>query len=163
MTGVQTCALPILLSPVGLDAHDRGEKAIGHHRPEHKRIGRNDDEKPDRLQPQRHVVAPMKAAPIRPRDDPMCKQDDVEKTEPERRRPPARPHAFLEKPAIKQRKSGDKKNKAKRSVERGCRPNRTGRRPLQSTGQWREDRLKQAWCRSRGFFNSDSVSAPFDR
>ena len=50
----------------------------------------------------------MQATPIKPRDDPMREQDDIEKTQPERGRPPAWAHAFLEQPAIKQRERGDK-------------------------------------------------------
>jgi hypothetical protein len=59
----------------------------------------------------------MQAAPIKPRDDPMREQDDIEKTEPERRRPPARAHAFLEQPAIKQRESGDKNRNEDRPIK----------------------------------------------
>src|SRR5262249_10239431 len=48
-----------VLPPIGLYAHDRGEKAVHHHRPEHQRIGRDDGEKTEHLQPQGYAVAPM--------------------------------------------------------------------------------------------------------
>ena len=83
----------------------------------------------------------MQAAPIKPGDDPVREQDDVENAQSERSRSAAGPHAFLKKPTIKQRESGDKNRdedcpiKPKgRYGEAACRTEQCGRRGNQEDG-----------------------------
>src|SRR5215472_14684703 len=100
-------AYPVL-RPTALDKLNLALNGLHNMQPPPHPIVGDDGEKTERLQPRGYAVAPMQAAPIKPGDDPMREQNDVEKAQPERSWSAAGPHAFLEQPAIEQRESGDK-------------------------------------------------------
>jgi len=96
-----------MVAALGLDAHDRREEAIDRHRPQRRRIaGRHGDE-PRSLEPGRHAVAPVQAAAVEPRDDPMQNQHQREQAQRQRRAPAAGTPTLHEKPGVEERQ-GDR-------------------------------------------------------